>query len=830
MQKIVNLLIFSFLIFSCNTETKPIQRQEIDFNFDWQFYKTQDNLNTEEVLTKVDWADVNLPHDWAIKTPYNQGYIVTDTTPNLGYIGWYKKELKLIGSKDQIIRLDFDGVYNNSEIYINGKKINERPSGFSAFSANLTPYLKLNNQPNIILVKVDHRAFLDSRWYNGAGIYRDVKLVKLNPTHIKKWGIGITTPIISSANATVQTEIEIENISADLSLNFKILNNENETIKTEEISISNHKTTHSFQIENPKLWSPTHPNLYSLETSILAKDGTVLDTKTERFGVRSLKYTANNGFLLNGKKTYFKGVCLHFDGGAVGGAVPDDIWKRRLKTLKKAGVNAIRTAHNPPSENFLNLCDEMGFLVQDEAFDELDYPKDKRKNYNSKSIDSLTIGYVSHFQKWGEQDLKDMILRDRNHPSIVMWSIGNEVEWTYPRYGKSSGYWNSDKKYYYDEPPITIEEMKEHMKNNPPKEFELAKTVQKLSKWVKELDTTRPVTANLVIPTVSHFSGYTDALDIVGYSYRASVYDYGHRNYPEKMILGTENWANYVEWKSVLDHDFIPGIFLWTGIYYMGETTDPNKRGGDSGLIDFAGFPTARWHQFKTLWNKEPHIYATTIELNKSDYINKKGEAVDKIKNQWKTRRWGYQDYNTYWNYKKNEQVVIEVYTNCPTTELFLNNKSLGIKKLKNFEDHVVKWIVPYTEGTLTVKGYGEKEVLYKIKTASKPTSLSIHSDKKKLKANGYNVAHIEVQLMDEQGNPVKHIDQNVTFKIEGPATLLATDNGSNTQRKSFNSNTCITKNGKVLLLIQSTKEKGNVTITATSNNCKTNSILIPIQ
>lgn len=833
MRKIINLVIFSLFIISCNTEMNTNPREEIDFNFDWQFFKTPNNLSIKDISSNQNWENVRLPHDWAINTPYNQGYMVTDSTPSLSFIGWYKKEFKLpknLNGKN--IRLDFDGVYNNSEVYLNGEKITERPYGFSPFSAEISSKIKLG-ETNTITVKVDRTAFLDGRWYNGAGIYRDVKLIITEPIHFKKWGIGITTPKVAIANATVDIETEIINPSNNnnLSIKYQIFDGEKNLILEQTIKASQLKNSANVQIPNPKLWSTTEPNLYKLTAIIFDKNGKVWDTKNETFGIRSLKYTANDGFYLNGKKTYFKGVCLHHDAGGIGVAVPDDVWRRRLEVLKKGGVNAIRTAHNTPSESFLNLCDEMGFLVQDETFDEMDYPKDKRKNYNSKGKDPLTEGYTNHFQKWGEQDLKDMLLRDRNHPSIVMWSIGNEVEWTYPRYGKSAGYWDSDKKYYYDEPPITITEMKELMKKNPPKEYELAKTAQKLSNWVKEIDTTRPVTANLVIPTVSHFSGYTDALDIVGYSYRASVYNYGHRNYPEKMILGTENWANYVEWKSVLDNPHIPGIFLWTGIFYMGETSDVSKRGSNSGLIDFAGYPTARWHQFKTLWNNEPHIYATTIELDKSDYKNVNGEAIEKIENLWRTRRWGYQDYNTFWNYNKNENIVVETYTNCETAELFLNNKSLGIKKMSDFEDHVIKWIIPYTDGTLTVVGNCEKEVSYEIKTASTPTKINLITDKTEISSNGYDVVHIDAQLIDEKGNPVSHINQNITFNIEGPGKLLATDNGSNTQRTSFDTNTCITNNGKVQLLVQSLKGKnGEIKINATSKKIKSNSISIIIK
>ncbi|MGS0523886.1 glycoside hydrolase family 2 TIM barrel-domain containing protein [Zobellia nedashkovskayae] len=285
-----------------------------------------------------------------------------------------------------------------------------------------------------------------------------------------------------------------------------------------------------------------------------------------------------------------KGVCLHHDGGMVGAAVPDDVWRRRLTKLKKAGCNAIRISHNPGSEAFLNLCDEMGFLVQDEFFDEWDNPKDKRKNMNEQSVDYVTRGYTEHFQEWAEKDLKNTILAHRNHPSIIQWSIGNEIEWTYPRNTDATGFFNNmgwQGNYFFSEPPFTPEQIKEQLKTLPKEKYDIGKTAQKLAKWTKELDTTRYVTANCILPSASHLSGYTDALDVVGYSYRRVIYDYGHKNYPNEVIMGTENLPQWHEWKAVMERPFISGLFLWTGIDYMGESNGGwPKKGTNSGLLN----------------------------------------------------------------------------------------------------------------------------------------------------------------------------------------------------------------------------------------------------
>jgi len=477
----------------------------------------------------------------------------------------------------------------------------------------------------------------------------------------------------------------------------------------------------------------------------------------------------------------------------------------------------------------------MGFLVQDEAFDEWNNPKDKRHNYAQKEANPLTTGYTEHFTEWSERDIKSMIMRDRNHPSIIMWSIGNEIEWTYPGYESATGYWGSNKvkgvNYYWDEPPLDLDQIKENFKTAEKGGYNLANTAKQLTTWVKEKDTTRPVTANLTIPSVSNFSGYADALDIVGLSYRQSVYDYVRKNYPDKTFLGTENWTQYHEWKQVLDKKYITGIFLWTGINYMGESREWPVRGSKSGLLDFAGFKKPSYHMFKTLWSEEPHIHITTQLLHKSPYKidDQTNELVEKEKDWAAHKKWGWHSVNEHWNYEEGENVAVEVYTNQPKVELFLNEKSMGVRKLENQSDHVLKWLIPYKKGIITAKAVGS-ELKTSIKDAKELKRVSITTDTSVLAADGYEVAHIIVQLEDEDGVPIKHKDEEVIFEVAGDAKILGVDNGGKNVLEKYQSNKVQTLDGKALLIVQSNKNASEIKIKAISNAIESNTLIIKVQ
>ena len=842
MSKLVVLSFLLTCILSCISLPKNEKPIADDFNHNWQFYITKDSIDSNKIK---EWTSINLPHDWVISQPFDSTLVkdakATGYLNGEGY-GYYKKTFDTPLSDNEVTYILFDGIYNNAEVYINNKKLGFHPYGYSPFYFNISSYLNKDGKNNVVLVKVDHSRYADSRWYTGAGIYRNVKLITTNKLHIPIWGTYITTPYVAKEKANINLDITVNNdFSSDenITIKTKILDADNTEVAASENTLkirknTAEKITQNIELLQPKLWGIEAPNLYKAVITII-KDSQEISTYNSTFGIRHIKFDTNKGFFLNGENLKIKGVCLHHDGGLVGAAVPKGVWKRRLQILKDGGCNAIRVSHNPASTEFLDLCDEMGFLVQDELFDEWDSPKDKRHNQNEQSVDYITRGYGEHFQEWAQKDIKNVLLSHRNHPSIFQWSIGNEIEWTYPRNAKATGFFNNmnwNGNYFWSEPPHSIEEIKHQLETLPKEKYDIGETAQKLSKWVKELDTTRPITANMILPSASHLSGYADALDVIGYSYRRVLYDYGHKNYPDKPIMGTENLAQYHEWKAILERPFISGTFLWTGIDYMGEIRDPwPVRVQPSGLLNSAGFAKGSYHMMKTLWTDEPHIHIATQTIEKSlNKIDINGTIVAKNPEKWKHALWEWQDVNTHWNYKTNEMISVEIYSNCDEIELFLNEKSLGKKKLSDFEDHIYKWGVPFLEGQLIAKGIKNgKEITSKLVTARKSTNIKLTVEEPTIKANSYDVSHITVQLTDDNGNPVETDDREITFEIKGHAKLLGIDSGWKRDVQKFQSNVHNTHNGKLLLIMQATDIKEKLEITATSKNLKSESISIII-
>ena len=818
-------------MFGCSTKKEASNHREQDFNFDWSFHLSQTKLNLNDLNNKT-FKNVQLPHDWAVEAEFDKSLgndaMGTGYLPSKGY-GYYQKKFNLEYDQNKKTFVLFDGVYNNAEVYINGHKLGFHPYGYSPFFYDISDYLNENGKNNHLIVSIDHSRFADSRWYTGAGIYRNVSLITTDKLHIPIWGTFITTPKVSKELATISIETKIHNdynTSKSIQLETIIYdaNDEQVGLSKKDIVVNNGESRTSkseININDPALWSTDTPHLYTAVTVIKSNEK-VIDKSTSTFGIRSIKFDTNTGFYLNDKNMKIKGVCIHHDGGMVGTAVPKGVLKRRLKILKDGGVNALRISHNPASNELLDLADEMGFLVQDEFFDEWDNPKDKRYNQNeSKSTDYITRGYVEHFQEWAKQDLQAVVFSHRNHPSIFQWSIGNEIEWTYPRNAEATGFFNNmswSGNYFWSEPPHSTAQIKNKLETLPRGKYDIGKTAQKLSKWTKELDTTRPITANCILPSASHLSGYADALDIVGYSYRRVLYDYGHKNYPEKPIMGTENLAQYHEWKSVLERPHIAGIFLWTGFDYMGEIREPwPVRVQPSGLLNTAGFKKGSYHMMKSLWTEEPHIFIATQNIEKSlNKIDAEGAIVAKNPNKWKKALWQWHDINEHWNYKTNELISVEIYSNCDAIELFLNEKSLGKKELIDFEDHIYKWGVPFQNGTLKAIGYKNgKQTSTQLITAKKATHIELSIDKNIINANNYDVAHIVLQLTDASGNPVKTDDREIHFEIDGAVKPLGVDNGWKKSIQKYQSNTNTTHQGRTLLIVQAKAIPDEITITA---------------
>ncbi|MEM0991413.1 MAG: sugar-binding domain-containing protein, partial [Bacteroidota bacterium] len=491
---IIHLIILASSVLACQTtqlaEPQQQQRQQ-DFNFGWKFALDASEDAYQADFADESWRTLDLPHDWSVEFPFDsiKGEGATGYLP--GGIGWYRKHFKTAQSENQKAYIVFDGIYNHSEIWLNGKKIGGRPYGYVPFYFDLTPNLNPQGEANVLAVKVDRSRYVDSRWYSGSGIYRNVELLVTDKLHIPVWGTFVTTPEVTANSASVQLQIDVQNdydIEKAISLKTVILapdGSEVQSIESEHSIPSASKETlqQALTLANPQLWDIDAPNRYQAVTSIL-ENGESIDKYTTVFGIRSFKFDPAKGFFLNGKNHKIKGVCLHHDGGLVGAAVPKGVWRRRLQTLRDGGCNAIRISHNPGSQEFLDLCDEMGFLVQDEFFDEWDNPKDKRLNKYDTHDDYISRGSAEYFQTWAEADLKNSMLAHRNHPSIIQWSIGNEIEWTYARTQEATGFFdNADwsGNYFWSVSPYSPEKIRAVYESLPEGKYTIEDTGKKLA-------------------------------------------------------------------------------------------------------------------------------------------------------------------------------------------------------------------------------------------------------------------------------------------------------------------------------------------------------------
>lgn len=825
------------LLLLISSSAWALERQH-DFNKNWLF-KLGDNTRYNKNEAKdADWRQLTVPHDWSVEHPFDQS--LNGATAYLpGGIGWYRKHFKTpVNLANTKVILNFDGIYNHSEIWLNGNKVGGEVYGYVPFTLDVTEHLNPNGENNVVAIRVDRSRYIDSRWYPGAGIYRDVTLVTLDRLHIPVWGTFITTPKVTDSESIVKVAIDLVNdykeaksftvITDIYSPKGKLVatHSSHETLAAKSRSTVAHQLT----IAKTTRWDIDSPKQYRAVNRI-AIEGKDIDQVATKFGFRTFEFHPEKGFFLNGKHHKIKGVNLHHDGGLVGAAVPRDVWVRRLERLKEAGVNAIRTSHNPPSAEFLDLCDEMGFIVQDEVFDEWDNPKDKRKNMNDTHSDTISRGYADWFQTHAEKDLKRSLKRDRNHPSIMMWSIGNEIEWTYPRVADATGYFDADASgnYFFNPPRLSPDEIGARYKKSTPGKYSIEKTAKKLSDWVKEMDTTRPVTANLILPSASYETGYADALDIIGYSYRRVIYDYGHKHYPGKSVYGGENVPQWHEWKAVKERDFVAGTFLWTGIDYLGESHEGwPKKTTYSGLLDTAGFYNHSFHMFKSLWNDEPHVHLTTQTVEKSLYKPVDGQLVEKKKDAWQKYLWFWHDVNDHWNYQEGEAIAVEVYSNCESVELLLNGQSYGKQMLASHADNTYKWLVPYQAGKLIAKGVGQCKAKDTIRTTSDAYTIAITRDRKKLDADGVLVSHLELQLVDKKGLPVTHQELELTLDLTDNLQLLGVDNGAFNSVQRFQSHRITTSNGRALAIVKGANA-GRALVTASGKGLKSKKVKLKV-
>lgn len=829
MKKHYLFLFICTVLFSCSSSKKV--RENVDFTEGWKFYLGDDSIAYNTQYDDAKWRILDLPHDWSIEADFS---LKNPATPGGGAlpggIGWYRKDFVVDKSdKGKNVYIDFDGIYWNSKVWINGHLLGERPNGYISFRYDLTPYIKVGER-NVIAVRVDNSKQPNSRWYSGSGIYRNVRLVTTNALHVDLWGTYVTTPTVTKDNAEIKIETNIKN-SSDLSQTFELysilidkdgkeiarINNSESVGVGENISMNQR-----LKVSNPILWSIDNPYLYKIVTRI-EQNGKVVDEYETPLGIRYFSFDPNKGFFLNGESVKIKGVCNHHDLGFLGAAVNTRAIERQLEILKEMGCNGIRTSHNPPAPELLDLCDKMGFIVMDEAFDMW---RKKKSPYD----------YSQYFPEWHERDLTDLILRDRNHPSIFMWSIGNEIleQWSHI---------NADTLDLQQANMVLNFANTLNKKDIDAKELHVNSLLTiKLADIAKKLDPTRPITTGNNETEPSNHIFRSGAMDIIGFNYHENNWVNFHEKFPNQKLIITEStsglmsrgyyempsdsmniwperwdkpferavhhcssydnchvpWGSTHEdtWRLVKNYDHISGVYLWTGFDYLGEPTPfwwPS-RSSYFGVIDLAGFPKDIYYMYQSEWtNKDVlHIFP-------------------------------------HWNWKEGQIVDIWAYfNNADEVELFLNGLSLG-KKAKEKDVYHVFWRVPFQKGTLKAVSYKDgKEVLTReVKTTGDPISIKLTADRQTIKADGKDLSFITVEALDAEGNPVPVADNLINFTIEGDGFIAGTDNGDPTDPNSLKKPSRKLFSGKALAVVQSHKKAGKIILKATSSNLKQASIEI---
>ncbi len=792
----------------------------VKFNQDWLFQLGDDSLAVNPDYDDSKWRNLDLPHDWSVEGKLSPT-LASCTGYYPGGIAWYRKhfdmpDLSIIslyssqaGPKGQVgIRtpepsnplfyIYFEGIYNRSSVYLNGHLLGYRPSGFASFCYDLTPYLQPGD--NVISVRVDHSRYADCRWYTGSGIYRDVWLINASKTHLAQWGTGWVCTKLTDASAKVDVDVAVDNIEGikGFKLQVELLDASGKVVAQKKVNAkASNKIT--LNVSRPHRWDLKNPYLYTLRTT-LSNGSSRVDGNEIRVGLRSLQFDPNKGFALNGRWMKVKGVCLHHDAGTLGAAVPDDVWRRRLENLKQIGVNAIRCAHNPQAPVLYDLCDELGLLVMDEASDEWEFPKRKWVegwNVGTPSFD----GTYDFFEEWIDRDVTDMVRRDRNHPSIFLWSIGNEVDYpndpySHPVLDGGNSAINQPMFGGYDP--------------KRPNAERIGKIAKRLAACVRSVDSSRPVTGALAGVVMSNQTEYPEAVDVVGYNYTENRYDEDHATYPNRIIYGSENGVGYGAWKSVRDNDFIFGQFIWTGTDYLGESGRWPSRGLHTGLLDFGSFPKPRGYFRAALWSEEPVCYIGTFE-NREPRRSRAGNRPP--------RQFVSQDAPDIWNYEEGKLIRVFCYTNCAQARLLLNGELVGDMLPYNDEEGIIYWDIPYAPGELRAEACdkeGNVQASYVIRSSGRPYQIRATVDKAEMGADNH-VAHITVEVLDENGVVVKLADNNIRCVVDGPARLLGLEASDNTDMGDYRDNMQRVFMGRLLAYVGSVGEMGKVTVRFTS-------------
>ncbi len=785
-------LIFSSILFLlsvslfCFSTAAAQTRKTSSFDNDWRFLKG-DAANAEKSnFDDAAWRVTNVPHDWSIEGPFDEK---NPTGAGGGYlpsgVSWYRKHFDVADKdKGKRVFIQFDGVMEMSDVYINGVHLGKRPSGYISYEYDLTDHINFGKE-NIIAVRADTSAQPASRWYTGAGIYRHVRLVTKDAVHILQYGTFVTTPKVDDKQAVVKVSSEVFNQSnapKTVSLQIDLLDERGKKVGTAESKSQSIAAGQTVNLEeeltviNPNRWHIDNPVLYQAVARI-RENNKVLDDEIVPFGIREFKFEPKTGFWLNGKNFKVKGVCIHHDGSAFGAAVPLAVWERRLKELQRLGANAIRTAHNPPAPEFLDLADKMGFLVMDELFDQWTVAKNP-------------ADYHLYFNEWSKRDVRDTVRRDRNHPSIILWSAGNEIHDT-------------------PKPEIAIPILKG------------------LVETFHENDPTRPVTQGLFRPNVSkdYDNGLADLLDVVGQNYREKEILAAHKQKPTRKIIGTENTHELSQWLAVRDNPEYSGHFVWSGIDYLGEAAKYPAVAYNAGLLFKTAVPRPLAFQRQSWWSETPMVYiarrvAQTPKLpTDPGYSQIEERRPQVLFSDWTPKNTAAHEEN------------VEIYSNCETVELFLNGNSLGAKP-KPADDSPRNWKVNYETGTLKAVGMnnGKTVAEYELRTAGKPAKIVLTADKNSLNNDWNDVVFVQATVTDENGVMIPNASDLITFETKGAAgKVVAVDSADYNSHEPYQATTRKAFQGVCFAYLKADADKGKIKITATAPNLKSATVEINI-
>jgi len=776
-------------------------------NKNWKFILNDVENAQATSLDDSKWQSVELPHDWSVRGQLSPT-LASCTGFLPGGIGWYRKTMNVpLDKQGEKVYLYFEGVYNRSEVYVNGKLLGKRPNGYISFLYDATPYIEYGKE-NTIAVRVDHSRSADSRWYTGSGIYRNVWMVYANPVHIAQWGVYAFPKVANTRQGILQVEVSVKNedaAQAGISVVNELISPEGKSVakNTKQLSVPANqegKIHAEMKISKPALWDLDNPSLYTLQTTIL-KGGKVIDQTTTQTGFRHFAFDPDKGFALNGKPMKMKGVCVHHDAGVLGSAVPREVWKRRILTLKEVGCNAIRTSHNPQAPELYALCDELGMLVLNEAYDEWEFPK--RKWLEGWNVGTPGFqGAYDFFEEWGEKDLSDMVCRDRNHVSVFAWSIGNEVDYpndpySHPVLGgdKAGGFTQATYGGYNPDAPDAMR---------------LGDIAKRLVKVVKAFDPNRPTTAGLAGVAMSNETEYPGALDIAGYNYTESMYDADHEKYPKRIIYGSENRHERSAWTAVTERDFIFGQFLWTGIDYLGESGRWPSRGFYSGLLDFGGFIKPRGYFRQSLWSEKPVSYLGTYLTPGKGAGNQMADVWSQTESS-RVERFPSMDAWSIWNYEEGQSIRVVCYSNAAKARLELNGSVVGQAKEYDEQVGITYWDIPFKPGKLEVIGMdaqGNEITRYAIQTSGRPYAITAQVVDKEISKNS-GLAQIILQIVDEKGIPVMISDDEIICQISGPARLLGLEASNNSDMGDYTDNVQRAFHGKLLAYLKATGEEG---------------------